>query len=103
MQSRPKEKNISDIFPGRVVYWHKPNLNAGPGSLAARYYGPFKVLDCDKHGAQLQHIDTGEKPNTKVNLEHLKPVEITAEYFDRPHFSQDEVYRSQANKFKKQN
>ena len=98
LQSRPRQKNVADIFPGRVVYWHKPNLNAGPGTLAAKYYGPYKVLDCNEHGASLQHIDTGDKPNSKVNLEHLKPVEICEEYFGRPHFSQDEVYRSRRNK-----
>ena len=98
--TRPPAQNISDITPGSVVYWLKPNVTAGHGTLGQRFYGPYKVLECDNHGALLQHIDTGVREKSRVNIEHLKPVQIDPDYFKRPHFSNDNVYRSQENTLK---
>ena len=98
-QNRPQAKNITDIRPGSVVYWLKPNAIAGKGTLGQRFYGPFKVLDSDRFGAKLQHLDTGVIEKSRVNIEHLKPVQVNPDYFKKPHYSHDEVYRSQKNRF----
>ena len=96
--NRPLPKNANDIKPGHVVYWLKPNANAGHGTLGQRFYGPYKVLDADQRGAVLQHIDTGIRESNRVNIEHLKPVQVNPDYFNRPHFSTDNTYHSRPNK-----
>ena len=95
--TRPKALHSDLIKPGTVVFWQKKNLAAGPGSLAPKFFGPYKVLTCDRFTAYLQHLETGESPHHRVNVEQLKPFHFVSDYMTQPHYSKDDVYRAQPN------
>ena len=95
---RPVQQNVTTITPGTVVFWQKKNLSAGQGSLAPRFYGPYKVLHCDQFTALLQHLDTGDCPPHRVNLEQLKLFHFNPDYMDHPRFSRDNLYRARPNR-----
>ena len=98
-RSRPDAIRVDDVRPGTVVFWQKKDLSAGAGTLAPKFFGPYKVITCDAYTAQLQHLETGEQPKHRVNIDQLKPFHFVPEYMEKPHFSTDDVYRAQPNRF----